>query len=75
MVFPRYCFQFHSLQLFVTLIEYDANISHLLTEVETLKEKLGEANKQIETQRELNQSLSEEIIKKAETAKVIFPIS
>ena len=57
------------------MIEYDANISHLLTEVETLKEKLGEANKQIETQRELNQSLSEEIIKKAETAKVIFSIS
>jgi len=52
-----------------TLTEYDANISHLLTEVETLKEKLGEANKQIESQRELNQSLSEEIIKKAETAK------
>ena len=57
------------------MIEYDANISHLLTEVETLKEKLGEANKQIETQRELNLSLSEEIIKKAETAKVIFSIS
>ena len=37
----------------------------MLTEVETLKGKLGQANKQIEEQRELNQSLSEEIIKKA----------
>jgi len=51
-----------------TLSAYETNISQLLEEVETLKTELGESNKELNEQKELNSSLSQEIIKKAEEA-------
>jgi len=48
-----------------TLAEYENNISSLLQQVESLKGELGESNKQLDQERELNQSLSQEIVKRA----------
>jgi len=53
-----------------TLAAYETNISHLLDEVENLKTELGQSTQELEQQKELNASLSEEIIKKAETANI-----
>ena len=47
------------------MLEYENNISSLLQQVESLKGELGESNKQLDQERELNQSLSQEIVKRA----------
>ena len=53
-------------QWIVTVVlEYENNISSLLQQVESLKGELGESNKQLDQERELNQSLSQEIVKRA----------
>jgi len=51
------------------LSAYENNISELLIEVETLKGELGQSQEKLQKEIDLNTSLSQEILKKAQNAK------